>query len=859
MKKNFFKKLSFVMALAMVLSTLAPAASAFAATSPSLKVTTKYLYLNEEGKASEYDFNIKNKVAGSTYAWSSDNEAVATVDEATGLTVAKAVGKAKITVAIKTGKKTSELTATVYVRDNIKTIDVSNAAGATGLKVGDPYDFNRSYVTFNGSDKVTSSISRWSVEGTGATIEATTGKFVATAAGTYKVTVSAFQSKTLYAAGTYTATKTIEVTVAPAIVSTKQVDPDTFKVTFDSDMSKTDLSKTTAIVAQVINGKNVVTGAEKVKDLKLDATGKIATIDLYTAFTADVKYTFTYGTLTDSFTAATRNISDVAGVVFNDFTVDTTAGTSMLGSVDLVNANGVVILYGNSTNVSSYLTFTYGGDLTKGAVSGSTAYMYAVGNTAPVSVAFNNYVYDSVAKKYNAVSYTDSAVATGAKGTAAVTGTMQFEIVTDASAASDSNWDGTTTMAAKDSGYTIHARYYTVNSPYTYQYTDNNSVFTYTSSDTSKLVINGIYAYPVAAGTVTVVVKDSTGTTVLGTFDVTIAAARSVASVTADNYAVVLGNNNSYGETKNVTLTALDNTGAGIDQANSNIWGSFVNAPTGATTPRVTWTEGTAAAGTAGKIYVAVTATGASVGSYQYKLTVQYNGNAWDTKDVVLSITVLDANSASVSTVAYWQVDLGATSVDKKANYGKNVSIAVNGYNSYGVVVDTLATSEYTVVIKDAAGNVEPTYQTSIPVVTTSGAAVVAWDNDSYTVTAYASGASVANRVNGQYIAANSFSVVNTTATGWTLDDSTVAAGSTVFAAVKEAFAYTLNGSALDETQIVKVVYSQSASLSTATSTAPTLAAGNAYISEVVFRVYNSTNTAYIEYSIYPGYSIAVQ
>ena len=50
MKKNFFKKLSFVLVLAMIVSVIAPAAGAFAATAPKLNATKKYLQLDKDGE-----------------------------------------------------------------------------------------------------------------------------------------------------------------------------------------------------------------------------------------------------------------------------------------------------------------------------------------------------------------------------------------------------------------------------------------------------------------------------------------------------------------------------------------------------------------------------------------------------------------------------------------------------------------------------------------------------------------------------------------------------------------------------------------------------------------------------------------
>jgi hypothetical protein len=101
MMKSFFKKLSLVMALAMVVSLVAPAGSAFAAEAGIALQGTKTL-------VTEYDVEVGEEVVDfcflgapadwkTTYKWSSDNEAVATVNTAGKVTALKD-GVANITI-----------------------------------------------------------------------------------------------------------------------------------------------------------------------------------------------------------------------------------------------------------------------------------------------------------------------------------------------------------------------------------------------------------------------------------------------------------------------------------------------------------------------------------------------------------------------------------------------------------------------------------------------------------------------------------------------------------------------------------------------------------------------------------------
>jgi hypothetical protein len=300
MKKSFFKKLSFVMAAAMTMSLVAPAAGAFAATAPKLNSAKKYLYLDVEDK-NDYNFNITTtKGKGWNYVWESSDEDVAVVDESNGVTTATGVGTAKVTVFItdKDGEEVGDASATVIVKDNIASLKVSNLPADNKVAVGKENDFGRTFTTVSGSTTKTSAITRWSVEPAGATIS-DSGLFVATKAGEYTITARAFQSKEKYT--NWLADKTLDyvlasdtykVTVPVGIVGATQINKTKFTVEFDSDVSAT-LTKDNAYVYQVINGKQVSTGTEKIKSVAFD--GNKATVELYGNIIPKTVYNFVYG------------------------------------------------------------------------------------------------------------------------------------------------------------------------------------------------------------------------------------------------------------------------------------------------------------------------------------------------------------------------------------------------------------------------------------------------------------------------------------------------------------------------------------------------------------------------------------
>ena len=104
------------------------------------KTDYRYLLVGES-----YDFNIRNKIPGSTYTWKSSDTKVATINRV-GLVKAKAAGTATITCDIKAGDENYTLIAKVYVKKSMKIpakeIDINNKIDT--LVVGERYNLNKS-------------------------------------------------------------------------------------------------------------------------------------------------------------------------------------------------------------------------------------------------------------------------------------------------------------------------------------------------------------------------------------------------------------------------------------------------------------------------------------------------------------------------------------------------------------------------------------------------------------------------------------------------------------------------------------------------------------------------------------------
>lgn len=883
MKKNFFKKLSFVMALAMLITCLAPAAGVFAAAKPALSYTSKVLHLSGEPSSNEYDFWVKNKQSGWKYAWSSNNENVAVVDNM-GLTTAVGVGTAKVTVKItKAGKAVATLSAKVTVLDNIKTVTVANPTEKS-LKVNEEYDFNRNFETLTGSTTRTSSITRWTVDSDKATVVSTTGVFKATEAGEYKVTATAFQSSYTY--GLWTKTKddkyvldtdVVTVKVDPSIVATTQTTLTKFTVEFDSDMSKTDIA-TKAVVYKLINGKQVASGTEKIKSLKLDEAGKVTTVEMYTELNEETEYNFVYGDLVGAFTSADVDLADVASIEFADTTANINGTASaLLDSVVAKDKNGVVIFTGDADSTSTTVqnfnaTVTFAldssADLTKTYLdtSSKVIYVYSKGYSVPVTATFTYYVYNTTTKVYDTITWKDSAMVTGVETDVNLnTATIQYAASSTGKPATDSKaWSSAITVAAGDTGNVLYTRYKNNDATSTTDYTvdETSSRFSYTSSNEDKLIINGQYMYPISSGVVTVIVKDkSNDNKVVGTFDVTIMASRSFATATIDTSYVSVSNNVQYGAngTANLaTITVKDSMGvAPLTPATGTA--SLQTGPSNATAPIVTVETGTGDDN--GKLFVRVEANApATAGAYNFKVTVNALGTSKD-----LYITVLVVEGQSNLTVTSWRLDLGSTSFDlKEVATAKPVSIIVAGYNSNNVKVAELDATQYydvTITKDGTAIDASRFNDTTLTVVSgTSGSALSALATGTYVVTAKATGtANPTGKVAGAVLGTATFTLTDTTTKSVVVANPVVATGS-VLSMVKNAFTFYLNGTALTDTQegnIVAVTYYLNAAQSTDASQ-PIAAGTSIYITEVTYKVDNADGTDTL-YKFTPNANVKAQ
>ncbi len=144
MMKSFFKKLAFVMALAMVVSMAAPAGSVFAATTGIAVQDTKDIRTEFEMKVEDtvdFCFWGAPKDWKTTFKWESSDESVATVDQ-TGYVTAVAPGTADITITAGADKSYVE-TVKITVKADVETMaPVQKTAWKVEVTFSGKHNFN---------------------------------------------------------------------------------------------------------------------------------------------------------------------------------------------------------------------------------------------------------------------------------------------------------------------------------------------------------------------------------------------------------------------------------------------------------------------------------------------------------------------------------------------------------------------------------------------------------------------------------------------------------------------------------------------------------------------------------------------
>ena len=620
MKKNFVKKtLATTLALAMV-ATAMPAAftTASAAKAPALNKKAKTLYINDNEIGSSFDFNISNKVAKSTYKWTTSNKAVATVNSK-GLTkAATKTGKATISCKITLPtKKTKTLKATVTVKENATKVWVKNAPEKE-IGIGEKaYDFNSSFSTASGA--TATDYRTWEIDKesntAGATIDAKSGVVTTTKAGEFKVRVRAYQNKAKLAANDTVDSDWLTVKVVSSLVSVTQNSVTKLTATFDDNMK----DKVKAADFTIKNKATNVVSA--VKGVSFSDDGKVVTVETFAQFADGATYVVTYGG--KDFDVATT-IGEVATVEVKTATVVENKETKI--EYVLKNANGVDITDAKSSTVTIDEVENKDGWLNDGKLT-----IFNKGSVAKVKVTYHTYKYATNGTEEGAVSV--EAVITAVEESAATVGNYKNYVITDKASVDWTKVTENSNVICVDESRNLFLK--ALNS-------DNKDVtgLTFSSGNDDILLVNTVGDHAelkaVKEGSTVVVVKNEKGT-VLWTLPVVIKAARKANIISLASTSVTVSNSGQLDNTK-VAVKIKDQHGDDMDASDK-----FEE-------PEATSTDTSAPiVSKDGNGNVVVNASGAKEGSYQYKIKL----SAEKTKMVVLTVVVRNAKADKVNTIVF--------------------------------------------------------------------------------------------------------------------------------------------------------------------------------------------------------------
>lgn len=657
MKKNFVKKtLASTLALAMV-ATATPAAftTASAAKAPALNKTSKTLYINDNEIGSSFDFNISNKVAKSTYKWTTSNKAVATVNSK-GLTkAATKTGKATISCKITLPtKKTKTLKATVTVKENATKVWVKNAPEKE-IGIGEKaYDFNSSFSTASGA--TATDYRTWEIDKdsntAGATIDAKSGVVTTTKAGEFKVRVRAYQNKAKLAANDTVDSEWLTVKVVSSLVSTKQSATNKVELTFDDSMK----DKVKATDFDIKNKATNVVNA--IKGISLSDDGKVVTVETFGDYADAATYVLTYAGKDVEFTTS---IGEVATIEVAKPTVFPNEATEI--KYVLKNANGVDITSAKKSTVVIEQV-----ENKNGYLDGDKLTIFDKDKTAKIKITYHTYKYENGAETGKVE---QEFVFTCIDKTAATVGAYKQYTITDKNSI---NWAKVTTTSntlCKNDTKWLHVQAKDSNDKdvtgLTFSSSNDNVLMVDTDGTSAKLIA-------LKEGSAYVIVKNEKGV-VLWSLPVTIKG-ESKASQISTEFSSKTVSNFAGAEPTYVSVTVKNQFSDDIGAK-----GKFNVSPVSTSSPATLVTDNGD-----GKLKINTKlADGTSVkaGNYEYWVTLNDNKNV----KVKFAVTVLDASDTDVKTYKV-EVDNNYIDMNTTKAEAKTVTAKVVGYNAKGVAVE---------------------------------------------------------------------------------------------------------------------------------------------------------------------------
>lgn len=717
--KNFFKKLAFVLALAMVVTAIAPAAQASAAAQPTLNATSKKIYIDGDytGKYSDtFTLKVWNKGDYRVTFASSDTK-IATVTKWYGVVTAKAVGTATITATVSnktTGKVIKTLSSKVYVKKNADSVAFGSLAKFDQpLVVGDKVKINvarkagtvtawkqadktqiTDYTLWTSSNPEVATVDKW-------------GTVKAIAAGETTISAVAMQTEGKVAT---TAPATVKVTVVgKGITSAVQTKSNQILVTFgaaqDTDAVTSKLNVTPADASKI---KPVV------KEVKWNDAKTEATVIFYLDLEDKVVYTVTV-TDTDFTKEFVASVGDVASVTITKPTIaiENVAATLKYA---LKDANGIELPLDNDKIEYAVVD---------GEVNG---YIGSDNDGNPAVVIFEKGKSLTVQATYHTGKYTDEgeeivvkSAAYPVKAVSAEDATLNKTLFTVSTKSHSSiNWDSFTqnlrvTLEAKDASRILAK--VTDNAGNTYETNEIVSdKFEFTSLDTTKVEVdNDGVLYPIKEGTaqVKVTVKENKKSFLV---QVTVAPKSKISSVVYDKTNFIISDKGyAVDDVPTIKVTVKDQYNTEIDYSltSENIVTS-INKTEDAT-PYLDLSEDN-------KIIFNTATSSAPEGRYDFKVTIGDFSR-------VISINVKESGTG-IKKVVSTSDSVYDLALNNDNSSEKLVNVTYFNYDKNNVKVSKESTSNYDIIVTDPSGKkidsdlvVDNADTYSIKVVTASGSA----------------------------------------------------------------------------------------------------------------------------------------
>lgn len=676
--KNLFKKVAFVLALAMVLTNMGPAFSASAAETPSLRYASKVLYVGGS-HFSQYEescWTPSQNVDGYTvtYEVTTGKDLITVAKNGKITATGDGIGKAVVKVTYTPDEGGAVITKdfTVKVRRNAAAVRLTNAVikeVGKPLAVGDEIELIAAK-TFDGSyakghygldnymkvvsDQITYEVSDPDV------IKVEDGKLVAVGAGTGILSVIAYE----YGDETKSpvCVKDYDIIVVGGMQDVKQVAAN--KVEVNMGQPAEGLTVADFTITRVESKLNIA-----IKSIAID--GNKVTLTTFAEMKDGAEYSVVNGDDEKVFTA-TDGV--VAGININTTQIAYQTETDI--SLDLVDISGIVIktvAYGDTDTSYPGLTFTI--DTVKGYTSGSKLYLFEIGDTATAKATYVTGKYDTETGAPIGTIEVEFTI-TAVDQAAVTTGTILYTLTGNTDAVNWSDFTKNDNVAVNDNVFVQ-----------LYQKDSNDVDVTKSKFDTGALTLessnpdvmivgslqksggNGLYADVVLlkAGTAHILVKD--GDTVVATLPVYIKAVREYSYFTLDATNFTLSNSAHIDETKTVKVTFFDqyNEKLGENILNSNYEFEITalsTSPDPVSNPVIVTGSHQGA--------IAIDPAGKDAGTYVYKVT---KGNVSRTITVVVK--------APTGTVSY-KLETSTSSLDmaisEAAHATKNVEVRLVKY-----------------------------------------------------------------------------------------------------------------------------------------------------------------------------------